>query len=54
MNVIEWTLLHAVIALIPLWVLNWGGAKVLEGWKSFFFYGWFAATWTAEQLRLYA
>ena len=35
------------------WVVFLDGADVLEGWKSFFLFGWFAATLTAEQLRFY-
>lgn len=30
-----------------------GGAKWIEGWKSFFMIEWFALDWTAEQIRLY-
>jgi hypothetical protein len=34
--------------------LSWGGADLIEGWKSIFFTDWFTAHWSAEQLRLYA
>jgi hypothetical protein len=53
-GLVEWCLIHLITALFPLWILNWGGAKWLEGWKSFFLIDWFAARWNAEQLRLYA
>ncbi len=37
-----------------LLVDNWlGGAKWIEGWKSFFLIEWFALDWNAEQIRMY-
>lgn len=35
------------------WAVFMDGAEVLEGWKSWFLFGWFAAMLTAEQLRFY-
>ncbi|WP_227501946.1 hypothetical protein [Psychrobacter sp. TB2] len=35
------------------WIIGYGGAKWIEGWKSFFMIEWFALDWTAEQIRLY-
>lgn len=54
MSLFEWILCHGLIAVFWLWILNWGGAEKLEGWKAFFVIDWFAAWWSAEQLRLYA
>jgi len=54
MSLTEWIIGHGVMGLFWLWVLIWGGAEWLEGWKSFFIIDWFAAWWSAEQLRLYA
>lgn len=54
MGLAEWFLIHALSALFWLWIIIFGGANWLEGWKSFFFIDWFAAYWNAEQLRLYA
>ncbi len=54
MSLLDWALIHLFSALFWLWILNWGGAKWLEGWRAFFFISWFAARWNAEQLRLYA
>ena len=34
-------------------VIGYGGAKWIEGWKSFFMIDWFALNWNAEQIRLY-
>ena len=35
------------------WVIFRDGADVLEGWKSFFLFGWFAATLTTSELKFY-
>ncbi len=35
------------------WVVFMDGAEVLEGWKSFFLLGWFAASLTAQELKFY-
>ncbi len=35
------------------WVVFMDGADVLEGWKSFFLLGWFAAALTPDELRFY-
>lgn len=54
MSLLTWILSHVTLAAFWLWILSFGGAEKIEGWKSFFIIGWFAALWTAEQLRLYA
>ena len=54
MSLLEWTTVHLLGVLFWLWILNWGGARWLEGWRAFFLLDWFAARWNAEQLRLYA
>ncbi len=53
MTALEWTLSNVALWLFWLWILNWGGARRIEGWKSFFLTAW-AIRWDAEQLRLYA
>lgn len=35
------------------WVVFLNGADVLEGWKSFFLFGWFEATLTVTELKFY-
>ena len=35
------------------WAIFLDGAETLEGWKSWFLFGWFAAMLTAEQLKFY-
>ncbi len=54
MGLLEWVIIHSIIVLFWLWVLKWGGAEWLEGWKTLFIVDWFAAVWSAEQIKLYA
>jgi len=54
MSLLVWTVIFLVMSLFWKWVLSWGGAQWLEGWKSFFVFDWFVARWNAEQIRLYA
>lgn len=51
---ITWIAMYLLSSLFYKWVLSWGGAKTIEGWKSFFLIGWFALDWNSEQIRLYA
>lgn len=54
MCVLGITALYALTMLWWKWILSWGGAERLEGWQSFWLIDWFAAAWSAEQIRLYA
>lgn len=54
MSTTEFVLLYLLNSLFWKWIISWGGAQFLEGWKSFFIIDWFAWGWTAEQIRLYA
>lgn len=50
-----WILLFAGNCLFCLWVLRWGGAEWMEGWRSGLFIDWpFSLSWSAEQIKLYA
>ena len=46
-------LLFLVYSMFCYWVVVMDGADHLEGWKSFFLLGWFAASLTAAELRFY-
>ncbi|GAA6142608.1 hypothetical protein [Hydrogenophaga sp. 5NK40-0174] len=49
-----WILLFAADCLFCLWVLRWGGAEWMEGWRSLFFIDWLMSIeWTAEQIKFY-
>ena len=45
---------YVASSLFWKWIISWGGAAWLEGWRAFFLLEWFAAHWSAEQIRLYA
>jgi hypothetical protein len=54
MSLSWWVILFAAFSVFSLWVLRWGGAERLEGWKSMFFIDWAQAfQWDAEQIKLY-
>ncbi|MCG8429294.1 MAG: hypothetical protein MI754_18230 [Chromatiales bacterium] len=53
MSIVEWIVVFSLNSLFWKWIVSWGGAQWVEGWKAFFVIDWFAAAWTAEQIRLY-
>ena len=53
-TLLPWIAYHSVGVLFWLWVLKWGGAERIEGWRAWFLVGWFAGHWEAEQIRFYA
>ena len=54
MSLSVYILLYLAQSLFWKWILSWGGAAWLEGWKAFWFVDWFAGRWNTEGLRLYA
>ena len=48
-----WICLYIFISLICKWILSWGGADAIKGWKSIFFLD-MEADWNKEQLRAMA
>ena len=48
-----WILLFVLSSLYSWWIIGYGGAKWVEGWKSFFLIDWLAWDWNAEQIRMY-
>lgn len=51
---LSWFILYLLLSLFYKWIISWGGAKKIEGWKSFFIIGWFAFDWSSEQIRFFA
>ena len=50
-----WVLVFALEALFLLWLLRWGGARLLEGtFASGCLIAWVTPTWDEEQIKLYA
>ena len=54
MSLAAWIALFVLSSLWWKWILSWGGAAWLEGFKAWFSLGWFSWAWNAEQIRLYA
>ncbi|MFC4762700.1 hypothetical protein [Dyella koreensis] len=54
MNLFYWFLFFAASSVFVFWVMRWGGAEWMEGWRSLFFIDWLhASLWNAEQIKLY-
>jgi hypothetical protein len=54
MDTSAWLASYAATSLLWLWILRWGGAEWLEGWKSMLLIDYLSHFWTAEQIKLYA
>jgi hypothetical protein len=54
MDIVLWIIGYLLSSLFWLWILRWGGAAWLAGWKAWAVIGWFSGHWSAEQIRLYA
>ena len=54
MNIYQWMILYLLNCLLWKWILSWGGAKWLQGWKVLFVLEWAEQHWTIEQIRFYA
>ncbi|MGH1427274.1 MAG: hypothetical protein ACRBEE_05000 [Arenicella sp.] len=54
MSLSLYVVIYIFQSLFWKWILSWGGAKAIEGWKSIFFLEWFTAHWSAEHIRLFA
>ena len=46
-------LFFGVYSVFCFWVIFMDGAETVEGWQSFFLFGWFAAALTPQELRFY-
>ncbi len=49
-----WLANYLLMSLFFKWLLLWGGAEWVEGWRAGFTMGWLASLWSSEQIRLYA
>ncbi|MEN2508423.1 hypothetical protein V8Z77_16055 [Stutzerimonas stutzeri] len=54
MSTLEFVALYLLNSVFWKWIISWGGAQWIEGWKSMVVLDWFAWPWNAEQIRLYA
>lgn len=46
-----WILLYITYSLMCKWIISWGGAELIKGWKSIFFTETESTYWNAEQIR---
>ena len=49
-----WVLIYLAVSLTFKWIISWGGADYIKGWKSIFFLGVGSSSWNEEQLRAMA
>lgn len=49
-----WILIYLLVSLTCKWILSWGGANYIKGWKSIFFFNGTPEDWNTEQLRAMA
>lgn len=52
MSTFLWILIYIVFSIIYKWIISWGGAKHIQGWKSIFFTDTESTYWNVEQIRL--
>ena len=49
-----WVLIYLAVSLTCKWILSWGGADYIKGWKSIFFFNGTPEDRNTEQLRAMA
>lgn len=55
MTVMMWICLYAIFSLAAKWIISWGGAAYIQGWKSIFFFGVSGSEeWSKEQVIMMA
>lgn len=54
MSVWMWLLLYGMMSLLYKWIISWGGARYIQGWKSIFFLNMESGAWNEEQIRAMA
>ena len=54
MSVWMWLLLYVMMSLLYKWIISWGGARSIQGWKSIFFLHMESSSWNEEQIRAMA
>ena len=54
MSLSIWIILFFINSLFWKWVISWGGAELIKGWKAGLFFDWLVADLNTEQIRAYA
>ena len=47
-----WILIYLCFSLVCKWILSWGGASYIKGWKSIFFLDMESSSWNEEQVKM--
>lgn len=47
-----WILIYLCFSLVCKWILSWGGASYIKGWKSIFFLDKESSSWNEEQVKM--
>ncbi len=47
-----WILIYLCFSLVCKWILSWGGASYIKGWKSLFFLDTESSSWNEEQVKM--
>lgn len=55
MSTALWILIYVLDCIVTKWIISWGGASYIQGWKTWFF---FSASqseeWTKDQIIMMA
>ena len=54
MSIWVWVLIYLAVSLMFKWIISWGGADYIKGWKSIFFLDMESSSWNEGQLRAMA
>lgn len=54
MSTVVWVIIYLAVSLMFKWIISWGGASYIKGWKSIFFLDMESSSWNEEQLRAMA
>ena len=52
MSLTAWIIQFALQSLFYKWILSWGGASYIKGWKSIFFLDTESSSWNEEQVKM--
>ena len=55
MSVILWIAIYTIYSLVTKWIISWGGAGYIQGWKTWFFFNLSQSEeWTKDQVIMMA
>ncbi len=55
MSTALWILIYALDCIVTKWIISWGGASYIQGWKTWLFFSSFQSEeWTKGQIIMMA